>query len=352
MAQLPSEAVPYTFSARVLIQPDVVTILRDGAPRSPDVVNTKLTITRRFEDDPRALEEESGTSDEEHSRVSSESLRASSRSTLRPSRSAASSRVTPPVASGRGEAEHSLSDTAPSRSSSHASSRQATPQPSSSSTLPESSRGCSQKPSSSRSFDFPSLEELSSLLKNQNRRVTRSVSRSSLNIEQCRPDTPDSSANKVSGNTYRTAPVIDDDDDDFSQYERVTKKCLQTDGEKSAGTKYLTAWFYSEAGYSLSAPPTGMAKHPRLEVGDIFFHVVTHLEEPQMWIWVEASGGRRSWKVVVKGESRREDNRRLTVALDSKKNTKKPVWVSDTWYKKMVIKDTAKSKGKEKATGP
>ena len=68
-----------------------------------------------------------------------------------------------------------------------------------------------------------------------------------------------------------------------------------------------------------------------------------------MWMWVEAADGRRLWKVVLKGESRREDNRRLTVGSDSKKGTKKPVWVTDTWYKKM--KDVAKGKGKGKAMG-
>ncbi|PIL28484.1 hypothetical protein GSI_08522 [Ganoderma sinense ZZ0214-1] len=361
MAQLPTQVVPYSFSARVLIRPGTVTILQDGAPPSPDVVDSKLTLTRRFEDDPRALEEESGTSDEEDSGMLPKSLHATSRSTLRPSRAKGSARVAAPVGSGWVEADHSLSEVTPSRSATPAPSiihvhvsqsrqgtpahsRQPTPQPSTSSAPPESNRGRTQKPSS----HFPSLDDLSSMLKN--RCVTRSASRSSLNIEQCHLDSPSSStsANRGSASTYRAAPVIDDDDDDFSQYERITKKCLQTDEEKTAGKKYLTAWFYSEAGYSLSAPPTGMAKHPRLEIGDLFFHVVTHLEEPQMWMWVETSDGKRLWKIVVKGESRREDNRRLIVGSDSKKTVKKPVWVTDTWYKKMVMKDTAKNKGKGK----
>lgn len=51
MAQPPSQAAPYTFSAGVLIRPGVVTILQDGAPPSPDVVDIKLTLTRRFEDE-------------------------------------------------------------------------------------------------------------------------------------------------------------------------------------------------------------------------------------------------------------------------------------------------------------
>ena len=113
--------------------------------------------------------------------------------------------------------------------------------------------------------------------------------------------------------------------------------------------KYLTAWFYSEAGYSLSAPPAAMRKHPRLEVGDIFFHVVTHLEDPQMWLWMETASGRQIWKQIVKGETRREDNRRLTVVWDAKKNAKKPNWVTESWYKKM--KDSAKVQGKGKAPG-
>ena len=147
----------------------------------------------------------------------------------------------------------------------------------------------------------------------------------------------------------RYASKIDDDDDDFAQYERVTKKCLQTEEEKTAGVKYLTAWFYSEAGYSLSAPPAAMTKHPRLEVGDIFFHIVTHLEDPQMWLWTQTASGRRIWKQIAKGETRREDKRRLTVTWDAKKNTKKPNWVTESWYKKM--KDSPKAQGKGKAPG-
>ena len=50
MSQRPTDAAPYTFSARILIRPDVATVLPDGAPSSPNVVETKLTITRRFED--------------------------------------------------------------------------------------------------------------------------------------------------------------------------------------------------------------------------------------------------------------------------------------------------------------
>nr|VWO98239.1 4'-phosphopantetheinyl transferase (EC (Colibactin biosynthesis phosphopantetheinyl transferase ClbA) (Putative 4'-phosphopantetheinyl transferase) [Ganoderma boninense] len=349
MAQPPSTVVPYTYSARVLIKPGIVTVLHDGAPSCPDVVNAKLTVTRRFDDDLRSLEEESDTSDEEHLQPSN-SLRAPSQSTIRTARSAASSRATTPIASVRVEAIPSSYDVPPSNSAtvgsppirltSRISSRQATPQRSSSATPPESA---TQRPSSTV-LGCPSLEELTAQRKHS--RVTRSASRSSLNIEHCRPETSANAANKGSGNTYRATPVLDDDDDDFSQYQRVTKKCLQTDEEKIAGAKYVTAWYYSEAGYSLSAPPTGMAKHPDLKAGDIFFHVVTHLEEPQMWVWVELSSGRCLWKVVVKGESRREDNRRLTVGLDSKKGAKKPVWVTDTWYKKM--KDTARSKGKGK----
>ena len=50
MAQPPSNATPYTFSARVLIQPNVVTNLPYAAPVAANVSNDALTITRCFYD--------------------------------------------------------------------------------------------------------------------------------------------------------------------------------------------------------------------------------------------------------------------------------------------------------------
>ena len=168
---------------------------------------------------PRAMDEESDSSDEELSLMSSESLHASSRQ--RASRIGASTRATTSTGLVREEVDRHPS--VPARSSSAtpapsvihvhvsqsrrgtpASSRQATPQPSSSAP-PETyrDRGRSQK---SPASDFPCVDDLSSLL--EHRRITRSVSRSSLNIEPCRSDTPGSAVDKDADDAYRTAPVV------------------------------------------------------------------------------------------------------------------------------------------------
>nr|VWO96512.1 BfmS [Ganoderma boninense] len=351
MAQPPSEDTPYSFTVRVLRRPSVVTVLRDGAPASPDVIGVPLTITRRFYDEPSWEEDDS--TDEESSQTDHVTVSASP---PRRSRSATLLRASTPIPSAGPDSKVNASGMrsrqttpapGPTRTSDSsgtsgtplttAGSRQGTPAPSESGRAP-------QRTPNPLSSDLPSLDQLAPQIKS--RRITRSTSRSSLTVESCEQRPSGSTPADSAGKSYRNDPVMYDDDDDFSQYERISKKCLQTAEEKRTDVKFTTSWFYSEAGYSLSAPPSGMTSHPRLAVGDLFFHVVTHLEEPQMWMWLQSSNGKRSWKAVVKGDSRRIDNRRLTVSWDPKKGVQKPVWVTDTWYKKTWESGAAKGKGR------
>ncbi|KAI0744435.1 hypothetical protein C8Q76DRAFT_788972 [Earliella scabrosa] len=330
MAQRPSNHTPYTFGARVLVRRNYVTDLVYSAAVAPDFVGAaEMTITRRFHDDP-ALDGKMDMSDDGQAPVVPPATRATT--PLRKFPQDPSAHI--PVQS----SSSSSSTTTPRSSTSR--SRSTTP------ALPDDDDQSPPEPQTtpSRTSPAPSTQQTHTRKTSSSRRpLKRSSVRTTFRVEPVPPSTP----SVPSTSTY----VHYEDDDIRRQYKRDYKICSPTDEEKRLDVRYDTAWFYSNGNYSLSAPPPAMAKHPELKLGDIFFHCAPHLQEPQMWVWMERAGGQPFWTAVYKGDVRPEDDRKLAIGQDDD-GLPKPNWVTHEWYRKLGYKErqaARKSKGKAKA---
>ncbi|KAI0686180.1 hypothetical protein C8Q76DRAFT_699019 [Earliella scabrosa] len=361
MAQRPSNDAPYTFGARALIRPNRVTDLVYSAAVAPDWdEDAEMTITRCFHDEsvadvkmdvdhgpgpapvtmPRSAlrattPAHGAASQASHVPASSPATpqpSSSTSSTPRPSQATSESSIpttSAPLSSPASEGTEPFADNHEEPDETHVKPAPSMPRSRSSTPLQEQVATPARKTTSTKRPNG----------------IKRSSMHAPLRVEPVPARTSNVNANSATNKAY----VPYEDDDIRRQYARDHKTCSPTDEEKRSDVRFETAWFYSSGDYTLSAPPPAMARHPELVVGDVFFHCARNLPDPQMWAWAELPNGQRVWKVVCKGDTRPEDDRKLAIGQDDL-GRPRPNWVTLQWYRKLGYKERlAAKKGKARA---